>query len=49
MTEFAYNNTENTITAHNPFELNYGYYPKVLFKENVDYRLKSCSTNKLAK
>ncbi len=47
MAEFAYNNAKNANTSHNPFELNCGYYPKVFFKEDVDLRLRSCSTNKL--
>ncbi len=36
MAEIAYNNTKNTSTDHNPFELNYGYHPRVLFEEDVD-------------
>ncbi len=47
MTEFAYNNAKNTGTNHIPFELNYGFHPQVLFKEDIDPRFRSCSTNKL--
>ncbi len=36
MAEFAYNNIKNANTGHNPFKLNYGYHPKVFFKEDID-------------
>lgn len=48
MTKFYYNNALDTSTCHIPFELNYGYYPKVLFKEKTDSCSKSCFANKLA-
>ena len=48
MAEFIYNNGKNASTGYTLFELNYGYYLKVLFKEDVDPRSKSCSANKLA-
>ncbi len=48
MTEFAYNNTKNTSTGHNPFKLNCKFHPQVLFKEDVKPRSKFCLTNKLA-
>ena len=41
MAEFAYNNAKNTSTNYTPFELNYGYYPRVLYKEDLDLRLQS--------
>ena len=41
MAEFAYNNAKNTSTGHTPFELNYGYYPRILYKDNIDLRSKS--------
>ncbi len=47
MAEFAYNNTKNASTGHTSFELNYGYCPRVSFKEDVDSCLRSRSTNKL--
>ncbi len=47
MVEFAYNNTKNASTGHNPFELNCGYHPRVSFKEDIDSRLRSRSANEL--
>ncbi len=47
-TEFAYNNAKNTSNGHTPFELNCGYQPKVFFEEDVDFRSRSRSANKLA-
>ncbi len=49
MAEFAYNNAKNASTGHTPFKLNYGYYPRVSFKEDVDPHSRSRSANKLAK
>ena len=48
MAEFAYNNAKNANTGHTPSELNYGYHPRVFFKEDVDPRLRFRSANKLA-
>ncbi len=48
MAEFAYNNTKNASTGHTLFKLNYCYYPKVSFKEDVDPCSRSRSANKLA-
>ncbi len=45
--EFAYNNAKNASTGHTPFELNYGYHPRVSFEEDVNPRSRSCSANKL--
>ena len=44
MAEFVYNNAKNASTGHTPFELNYGYYLRILYKEEVD----SCSKSKSA-
>ena len=49
MVEFAYNNAKNASTGHIPFKLNCGYHLKVLFKKDVDFYSKSCSTDKPAK
>ena len=49
MAEFAYNNAKNASTGHTPFELNYGFHPRVSFKNNVDPRSRSRSANELAK
>ena len=48
MAEFAYNNIKNASTSPTLFELNYGYYPRILLKENVNPCSRSCSANKLA-
>ena len=48
MAEFAYNNAINTSTGHNPFKLNYGYHPRVSFKDDVNPHSRSCSVDKLA-
>ena len=48
MAEFAYNNTKNANTNYTPFKHNYSYYPKVFFEKDINFYLKSCSTNKLA-
>ena len=45
--EFAYNNSKNVNTSHTPFELNYGYYPQMLYKEEFDPRFKSKLVDKL--
>ena len=46
--EFTYNNVKNANIGHTPFRLNCSYHPRVSFQEDVDRRLRSCSTNKLA-
>ena len=48
MAEFAYNNTNNASIGHIPFELNYGYHPKISFEEDVDPCSRSRFANKLA-
>ena len=48
MAEFAYNNAKNTSTGHTPFELNYGYYPQILYKEKVNPRFQSKLADKLS-
>ena len=45
MAEFAYNNAKNASTGHTPFELNCGYHPRVLYKEDVDPRSQSKSAD----
>ena len=47
MAEFAYNNTKNTSIGHTPFELNCGYHPRILYKEDVDSHLQSKSADEL--
>ena len=48
MAEFAYNNAKNTSIGHIPFELNYGYHPQTLYKEEVDFRSQSKLADKLS-
>ena len=47
MAKFAYNNVKNASTGYTLLELNCGYHLRVSFKEDVDPRLKSRSTDKL--
>ena len=44
MVEFTYNNAKNASTSYTLFELNYGYHPRVSFKEDTDL----CSQSKTA-
>ena len=46
MAEFAYNNAKNASTNHIPFQLNYSYYPRMLFEEDIDPHSKSRSVDK---
>ena len=48
MAEFAYNNAKNASTGHMSFELNCGYHPRVLYKENVNLRSQSKSADELS-
>ena len=36
MAKFAYNNTKNASSGHTPFELNCGYHPRMLYKNDVN-------------
>ena len=47
MAEFAYNNAKNASIGHMLLELNYGYHPRVLYKDDVDSRSQSKSADKL--
>ena len=47
--KFSYNNIKNANIGHILFKLNCRFHLQVLFKENVDSHLKSCSIDKLAK
>ena len=48
MAEFAYNNAKNANTGYTPFEPNCRYYPSVSYKENLDFRSKSRTVEKLS-
>ena len=48
MDEFAYNNAKNTSIGFTPFELNCGYHPRVSYKEDLDPRSKSRTTEDLS-
>ena len=41
MAEFAYNNAKNTSIGHTLFELNCGYYPRMSYKEEVEFSSKA--------
>ena len=47
MAEFAYNNAKYASTGYMPFELNYGYHPRVSYEEDVDPRSNSKVADKL--
>ena len=49
MADFTYNNAKDASTDHTSFKLNYGFHPRVFFKNNIDPRSKSYSADKLAK
>ncbi len=48
MAKFTYNNARNASTGYTPFELNYGFHPKVSYKEDVDPYFRSKSVDMLA-
>ena len=48
MAEFAYNNAKNTSTGHTSFELNCGYHPWMLYKDDVNPQSKSKSADELS-
>ena len=48
MVEFAYNNAKNASTGQMPFELNCGYHPWMLYKEDIDLRSQSKLADKLS-
>ena len=47
MAEFAYNNAKNASINHTPFELNYGYHPRVFFKKDTNPRFRSKTADEL--
>lgn len=49
LTEFAYNNAKNANTRYTSFKPNCDYHPCISFEDKVDFHLKSCSVDKLAK
>ena len=48
MAEFAYNNAKNASTGYTSFELNCGYHPRVLYKEDLNPRSQSRIAKKLS-
>ena len=48
MAEFAYNNAENASTGLMPFELNCGYYSRMSYEEDVDFRSQSKLADELS-
>lgn len=49
MIEFAYNDTKITSIRYMLFELNYGYYPYISYKQNVNPYSRSKTANKLTR
>ena len=47
MAKFAYNNATNSSTGHMPFELNCGYYPRILYEKDVNPRSQSKSADEV--
>ena len=47
MAEFAYNNTKNASIGHTSFELHCGYYPRMLYEQDVNPRSQSKSADEL--
>ena len=47
--KFAYNNAKNASINHILFKLNCDYHPKISFTKDINFRLRSCSANKLIK
>ncbi len=45
--EFAYNNAKNINISYTLFEFNYKYYPRVSFKDEINFYLRSYFTKKL--
>ena len=48
MADFAYNNAKIASSGYTSFELNFGYHPRMLYKDNVDSRSKSKSADNLS-
>ena len=48
MAEFAYNNAKNASTDFTPLELDYGYHPRISYKEDLDLRSQSKTTEELS-
>ena len=49
MAGFPYNILKNTNTSYTRFEFNGSYHPRASFKKDINFYLKSCFTNKLAR
>ena len=48
MSEFAYNNANNTSSGYTPFKLNCGYYLRMSYKDDVDSCFKFKSADNLS-
>ena len=48
MAEFTYNNAKNASSGHTPFKLNCGFYPWMLYEEDVDLRSQFKSADELS-
>ena len=49
MAESAYNKAKYASTWYIPFELNYGYHPRVSYEEDVNLRFRSKAADELTK
>ena len=49
MAEFAYNNAKHASTGYTPFEFNCGYYPRILYEEDIDPHSRSKGADELIK
>ena len=47
MAKFVYNNAKDASIGHTPFELNYGYHPRILYQEDVNPRSRFKSADEL--
>ena len=47
MAKFVYNNAKNASTGYMFFEMNFGYHPRIFFKEDTHPHPKSKLTDKL--
>ena len=48
MAEFAYNNAKNASNDQTPFELNYGYHPRISYEEDINSRSQSKLADELS-
>ena len=47
--KFVYNNAKNASIDYTSFEIYFEYFARVLFENKINFCLRSCFANKLAK